>query len=121
MKKYLHPFVFGFCAGLAVIFVPYFIDPLGRFMEKSSESILNAFPILIQSPALSTFPVFFLFTLPFFAILTITPRFKNKLKTAANKLGFLFGSFLIFSLGFMVSFGIWILVAGAAFSGIGAF
>ena len=87
----------------------------GAVSEKFYDAVSQKFSVFQDNFFLFSIPII-VFSLIFFLVYTLTPFFKNKLKTAEKKRRFLLISMLSFLIGVLLSYAVFVAVASVAIS-----
>ncbi len=112
-KAYLYSFLLGLGIEFLFIFGPYFgpvFYPVGKLYEVFVDLVINIFHPSEGFAFLYLGIPYYVISTPFFIGFILIPWFRKKLEIANNKISFLFLSFLFFSLGVILAYGIFLIL-----------
>lgn len=116
-RIYLYSFLFGLGTGLFFIFTSALVSSIGDITTAIFQFMARTIPIPEDGLGWDSISLL-LISIPFLIIFMLSPWFRKKVKARTQKVSFLFFSFLSFSLGVFLSYGVWILIVLIAFSRI---
>jgi hypothetical protein len=115
-KTYTLSALLGFLGGLVLIMAQA-IRPLGSLLERTHHFLVFWHP---DAESWSVELAYYVFCLPFFLGVVISPWYlkaaKARQQGGRGNAIFLLGAFFVFSLGVVVSYGIWVVIVLVAIS-----